>query len=237
MSTAPLLGERTLLKIGAYAPVVYAAVFGVGWLVLSHFFPPFSPAGSPEQIADQFMDRRLAILLGSVVMMMSTLILMPYGALLTLVVRKAEGGFGMLTLMMAFSQVTYLVMSFFVPFFLAVATFRSGRSDELVQLAGDLSFLQFMGGIPMFLMTWIIIAVASLAAPRDRAVIPRWFGYVSLWCAILYLPELLVFFFTTGPFAWDGLVGFWIPAVLFAIYYNAATFAFLGIVRRENLRD
>ncbi len=201
MSTAPLLGERTLLKIGAYAPVVYAAVFGVGWLVLSHFFPPFSPAGSPEQIADQFMDRRLAIL------------------------------------MMVFSQVTSLVLNFFVPFFLAVATVRAGRSDELVQLAGDLSFLQFMGGIPMFLMTWIIIAVASLAAPRDRAVIPRWFGYVSLWCAILYLPELLVFFFTTGPFAWDGLVGFWIPAVLFAIYYNAATFAFLGIVRRENLRD
>lgn len=37
-------------------------------------------------------------------------------ALMVLIVRKAESEIGMATLMMVFTQVTYMVMNFFVPF-------------------------------------------------------------------------------------------------------------------------
>lgn len=62
---------------------------------------------------------------------------------------------------------------------------------------------------------------------------PRWVGYANLWIAILYLPELLVFFFTTGPFAWDWLIGFWIPAVLFIAFFAASPFVLRPVVRRH----
>ncbi|MEU2031100.1 hypothetical protein [Nocardia amamiensis] len=230
-TAAPPVG---LYRVGAWAPLAYLLVFGTGWLVLGHFFPPFSPADGPDEIAHQFLDRRIQILTGSVLMMVSTVILMPYAALLTLIVRKAEGGAGMLTLMMGFTQVTYMVMNFFVPFAFAMATFRPDRDPGLIQFAGDFGFMQFIGGIAMFWMIWAVTAWAALVTPsRGTAVIPRWFGYLNLWCAILYLPELLIFFFHTGPFAWDGLVGFWIPAAVFIIYLLAATPVFLRIVGRH----
>lgn len=226
--------QAPLHRLGAWAPLVYLAVFGAGWLVFNHFFPPFSPADGAEQIAAQFHYRRVPIMFGSVLMMISTMILMPYAALLVLIVRKAEGEIGMATLMMAFTQVTYMVVNFFVPFSFAMATFRADRDPELVQYASDFGFIQFFGGIPMFWMVWIVTAYASLAmSRRGNPVIPRWFGYLNLWCAILYVPELLIFFFKSGPFAWDGLVGFWIPMVVFVTYFIAATVVFFRIVQRH----
>lgn len=224
----------TLERAGAWSTLVYLLLFGAGWLVLGHFFPPFSPADSAGETAGRFEDRDTAIMLGSVLMMLATMVLMPFSALLVLIIRKIEGRVGMLTLMMAFTVTTYMVMNFYVPFSFAMATFRPDRDPALVQYAGDWGFMQFMGGIPMFLMIWLVTAYAALvASPRQDPILPRWFGYLNLWCAILYLPELLIFFFKTGPFAWDGLVGFWIPAVVFIGYFLVATGVFLQVVTRH----
>lgn len=225
---------RSLERAGAWCALLYLLVFGAGWLVLGHFFPPFSPDDSPREIAEQFGERRTEILLGSVLMTVSTMVFMPFAALLVLIVRKVEGGIGMLTLMIAFTLTTYLVENFYVAFSFAMATFRSDRDPALVQFASDWGFMQFMGGIAMFWMIWIVLAYAALVrTPRGVPVIPRWFGYVNLWSAILYVPELLIFFFKTGPFAWDGLIGFWIPAAVFIVYFLIAWPVCLQIVKRH----
>ncbi|ALG15273.1 hypothetical protein AOZ06_34430 [Kibdelosporangium phytohabitans] len=173
-------------------------------------------------------------MLGSVAIMVSTMVLAPAGALLVLIVRKAESGVGILTVILGLTVATTMVLTFYTGFSLALATFRAGRGPALIQYASDSAFLQFIGGIPMFWLLWIVVACASLVTrSRENPVIPRWFGYVSLWAAILYIPELLVFFLKQGPFAWDGLVGFWIPAVIFIVYFPLATAVSLGIIRRH----
>jgi hypothetical protein len=225
--------DGTLERVGAWCTLLYLVLFGTGWLILGHFFPPFSPADSAAQTAELFEARRIPIMLGAVAMMVSTMVLMPFSALVVLIVRAVEGRMGILTLTMAFTLVTYQVMNFYVPFSFAMATFRPDRDPELVQFAGDWGFMQFMGGIPMFWMIWIVLAVAALAPGEGgRPLLPRWFGYVNLWSAILYVPELLIFFFKTGPFAWDGIVGFWIPAIVFIVWFLVAFLVFLSIARR-----
>jgi hypothetical protein len=44
---------------------------------------------------------------------------------------------------------------------------------------------------------------------------PRWLGYANLWLAITLLPGILVPFFTSGPFTYAGLFGFWLVATGF----------------------
>ncbi len=54
-------------------------------------------------------------------------------------------------------------------------------------------------------------------------MLPRWLGYLNLWVAMLIIPAGLVLFFKHGPFAWNGVVGLYIPLVAFAIWILSMT--------------
>lgn len=228
------MNNSALEVIGAWCGLAYVLFFGLGWLLLAHFLPPISPNLNATEVVLIFQERRLPLMLASVIMMLSTLLLMPISAVTLLLVQKIEQRTGVLTLMLGFSLTLALVLNFYTPFSWASAAFRPERTPELIQLMSDIGFLQFMGGIPMFIMSWAVIAYAVLVvSSRDKPILPRWFGYFCLWTTVLYIPELLIFFFKTGPFAWDGIVGFWIPAFLFSVYYTATAFAFVPAVKKH----
>lgn len=229
--------DRFLLRMALWSGPAYLLTFGAGWLVLARFVPPVPPSNGAAEVAARYADNHVALMLASVLIMVSTMVVMPVCALLVRVVALIEEGVGLLTLVIGFTLVTFLVVNFYAGFSFATAGFRLDRSPELVQYANDWGFLQFMGGIPLFLMTWVISAYAVLVTQsREDPVLPRWVGYANAWIAVLYLPELLVFFFKDGPFAWDGLIGFWIPAVLFVAYFLAAPFVLGPVVKRHFLR-
>ncbi len=228
------MSKQTLERAGAWCGLVYLLLFGLGWLNLAHFVPPIAPTESALEVARQFQERHVQLMLASVIIMCATWALVPFSALLVLVIRKIEGSAGMLTMMIAFSLVTFMVMNFFTAFSFAMAAFRPERAPELVQYATDFGFLLFLGGLPMFLGVWVVSGYAILvASPRENSIMPRWFGYLSLWAALLTLPELLVFFFKTGPFAWDGLLGWWIPAAVAVVYFLATPWVLVPVVRKH----
>lgn len=112
-------------------------------------------------------------MLAAVLMMCSTFALFPVSALLVLIARRIERQVGMVTVMMGLTLATYLVMNFYTPFSFGIAAFRTERDPALVQYASDYGFLQFMGGIPMFLMVWLLSAYAILVlSPRHDPVVP-----------------------------------------------------------------
>ncbi|AYM42484.1 hypothetical protein DYE20_13825 [[Mycobacterium] chelonae subsp. gwanakae] len=225
--------DRTLERASAWSGLLYLLIFGTGWMLVAHFMPPIPPSADPAAVAGQFERRHVWLMLAAVLMMCSTFALFPVSALLVLIVRRIERHAGLVTVMMGLTLATYLVMNFYTPFSFAVAAFRTERDPALVQYASDYGFLQFIGGIPMFLMVWILSAYAILVlSPRRDPLIPRWFGYLNLWIAILYLPELLVFFFHSGPFAWNGVAGFWIPAILFIVYFAVSPAILVPAVRK-----
>jgi hypothetical protein len=221
-------------RFGAWSGLIFLMIFGLGWLILARFIPPISPSLDADQVAAIFQERRTALLFASVIMMFSVLFLFPCFALLILIVHKIEQRIGMVTVMFALTCATAIVLNFYTPLNFSAAAFRPERSHEAILLASDLGFLQFMGGIPLFILMWFLMAYAVLwLSPKKDPILPRWFGYLNLWIGILYIPELLIYFFKTGPFAWDGLVGFWIPAILFTIYYLTIPFVCLPAIKRH----
>lgn len=226
--------DRNLLNIGAWSGLAYIGLFGLGWLVLDHFVPPIAPSDSAAEVAARYADSHVAFMIGAVAIMVSSVTMLPLGALLVLLIQKIEGGVGMLSLMMGFSAVTTLVLTFYTGLAFDAAAFRSDRPDAIVQVLNDLGFLGFMGGTPMFLAMFGLLAYAILVTqPRVGVeVFPRWVGYVNLLIVICYLPEVLVFIFHAGPFAWNGVVGFWIPAVLLIGCMVASPIVLRPAVRR-----
>jgi hypothetical protein len=61
--------------------------------------------------------------------------------------------------------------------------------------------------------------VAAFCDRSDNPIFPRWLGWASLWMAIAIIPDQLLFFFKTGPFAWNGLFGIWLLIVWFSGFF------------------
>lgn len=224
------------MRAAAWSPLAFVVLFLCGWIGLARFLPPLSPALSATEVADLVTTHRTSFMLAAVLIMVSTVVVVPCSALILMLIRKIEGRAGILTLMMGFTLTTNLVSNFFTGFFLSAAAFRADRGPEVTQLAMDLAVLLIMGGIPLFWLVFAILAYALIVVnPREEPLAPRWVGYANLWITILFLPELLVFFFKTGPFAWNGIVGFWIPATCFVWFFILLTVMFVPMTRRKLL--
>ncbi|MGG2007397.1 hypothetical protein [Novosphingobium resinovorum] len=60
---------------------------------------------------------------------------------------------------------------------------------------------------------------------------------MNLWTGLLLLPGFAVGLFKTGPFAWNGVLAFWVPAVVFGIWFNLMIVAMLAAIKRDALAE
>ena len=95
------------------------------------------------------------------------------------------------------------------------AAFRPERDPQLILLLNDLAWLLLTPTFACFCIQATAIGLAVLSDTRPDPVFPRWAGYLNLWVAVLSLPAGLIAFFRTGPFAWNGLISFWMVAIIF----------------------
>jgi hypothetical protein len=66
---------------------------------------------------------------------------------------------------------------------------------------------------------YITVTIVALAGKSQNPVFPRWFGYQSIMTLVGLLPDQMLFFFKTGPFAWNGILGFWVPLTMFGSWF------------------
>jgi len=103
---------------------------------------------------------------------------------------------------------------------------RGGRMLCWTQLlAGVVAALTFM--LPAYI--W---AAISFRGNRDPQAFPRWVGYLQIWVSLSFLPAALAFFFKTGPFAWNGLMVWWVPLTTFSAWFAVIIYSANRAVRR-----
>lgn len=114
-------------------------------------------------------------------------------------------------------------------FIWAALAFRpEAHNPDTMQVLNDVAWLTFVGGFSPPLLQSLCIALVILRDPRRQPILPRWSGYFNLWCAILFGPGGIVLLAHSGPFAWNGLLAFWIPATAFGTWY----FVMFYVLRR-----
>jgi hypothetical protein len=117
--------------------------------------------------------------------------------------------------------------------FWLTATFRADRPAESVQLLNDLAWLPFVGLTILTVLQAAVIGVAILGDASSAPVFPRWAGYVKLWCALLFVPGTFNVFFKSGPLAWNGLIAFYLPVLVFCIWFVVNTFLVLKAIGQQ----
>jgi hypothetical protein len=190
----------------------FVLFFFVGLLVLADFVPPLSPDDSADAIAAIYQANTNSIRAGLLFCFLGTIFMLAFGAGLAGQTRRITGATPTNTcLQVASFACAVLIIIFPIICWWTVAFRPHARSAESVQLINDLGWICFVVGFAPYTTWCAAVGLAILADSDARPLFPRWTGYLSVFVALAQMPPGLLVFFKTGPFAWDGLVSFWIP--------------------------
>jgi hypothetical protein len=224
---------RTRLdRFGAWSGAIYMGLLGLGWVLVAGFIPPPSPAAPAGEIAALFAEDTLRIRVGMVLVMVAALFMIPITAAVAKALAAVEGAPGILSFSALLGGAGNMCLTFYPATLWLWAAYRPERPAELTYLINDLAWLQFVGGLTMLLGLPLSMAAAAFLDKRPDPVFPRWVGYLSLWAVLLWTPGELLFFFHSGPFAWNGLFALYIPVVAFGMWMSVTVWMLLRAARR-----
>lgn len=187
----------------------------IGFLIAGVLPLPLGPNSTTEQVVDFYShDTRVAA--GLVIAALGVCLVFPLIALIGVYMMRMEGRTPILTFLQLITGAATGVFLTMPLLLMTVIPFRPERSAELTVTLNDISWLLFITPIGPFMIQNIAIGTAILT--DRRGVLPRWVGYLNYWVAFLFIPDVLAFFFHSGPFAWRGIFVFWLAFVAYATF-------------------
>jgi hypothetical protein len=209
-------GKRVQLW-SLYSVFGFIALFLIGWVLLARMVPPPSPTSTPEQIDRFFRDHLFGIRVGMVLALFASALLLPWGGAICAQMLRIEGSRAPLMWAWVAAQGCVVIEFVYPCTFWLVAAFRPDDVSR-VHTFDDLGWLPFLGIVCVGMFQMVALAVVTLRDQRAEPVYPRWFPYFQLWCALGVGLTFGVWIFKTGPLAWDGLIGFWIPVTVYFVW-------------------
>lgn len=209
----------------------FVALFTLGWIIIAGLVPAPSPSLDAAAIAKFYGENTGAIRFGLLITMFSASLTIPWIAVIGIQLRRTERDFPVLTAsQLVAGAVTVVFLT--VPIMIwTVAAFRPERASELIQLMNDFGWIMLIMTFPPFFVQLVAIGLAIVSDKHERPVFARWVGYFNIWVAILFIPGGLLTFFKTGPFAWNGLLAFWLPLTVFFLWYIVMCVALIKAIR------
>lgn len=205
----------SLLCIRAAVPMV---ILLFGGLSISGFIYPLSPHAGAAEIANHYREHLGRIRFGTALSFLSIILIFPFGAAISAQTRRIKGA----SLALTYTQVAAMASGsivFVMPWVCwMVAAFRPGRADSEILLINDLGWLFFTFSFVAFTSWNFAIGAAILADTDKKPVFPRWLGYYNIFVGLVFMPDLLVPFFKTGPFDWRGVVPYWFPFAVYGVW-------------------
>ena len=213
---------------GLVGVLLFFSAFG-----FARFIPPPGPWLTQEQVVAMYMDNTSGIRTGMVLMMISSMFISPFVAVISQHLRRMEG----VNRLMTYTQLSsgsVGILFFNIPAVLFLITaFRPDRSPELTYLMNDASWIVTVMVWPPAFMQNLSIGVAILQDKSAKPIFPRWLGFFQFWVCLLFIPGSFVPFFKSGPFAWNGLLSFWVAGIAFTLWFVVMLTMLLKAINRE----
>jgi hypothetical protein len=198
--------QQVLIWTGPLMMVLFLVSFWLGG-----FLPPHRPSATSGQIADLYNAHPTMIRVNLVVTMAACALWVPWGVAIAGQIRRIPGAKALATTQMLSCALFSLEFIFPVGIWMGTAFRSDDRPIDVTRALNDVGWILFVLVIWSVEVQMFCIAAAVLMDNRPAPILPRWVGYLSLWAAILIIPAGLILFFKTGPWAWNGIVGFFVP--------------------------
>jgi hypothetical protein len=160
--------------------------------------------------------------------------LLPPGSIqFGLMLAKIEGRRPVMSITTAVCGIFISLIIFFNCCAWIVAAYRPETAADVIQSWYDWSWFAFLLGWIYLSIEMISTAVVELMDNRPQPMIPRWLTWATLFGALATLGAAGPAFFKSGPFAYHGLLAFYVPVVVWGGYISATTFYMLKELKRE----
>lgn len=207
--------HKTNHYICIHSALLYAGLIGLGVFVVAGWLPLIPPHWDAAQVTQMFIEDRFRVRVGTAILMFASPFLWVFSGAISAQMKRIEGHLHPLAnIQMAASTGTVIIVMFAGLFWLC-AGFRPDMPPQNVQLFNDMAWFFFVAAYPPIFVQVLAIGICILNNESGLEVYPRWLGFANLWAAFIVLPGALVPFFHRGPFAWDGIIAFWLVAVIF----------------------
>lgn len=218
--------------VSAWAGPVFLLTFVICFMILGMNLPaPPSPTLSADVIASRISSHVGSLRAGWVLGLVFISFYMPWSAQISAhMARIEEHARTMTYLQLIGGALTVFVVSFAILCW-SIATFRPDRPAPIQQMLTDFGWLSLETQWALTTMQMWAMAFIGLADRRAAPLWPRWVCWLSIWCGFSFLPASMTQYLKTGPFAWDGVLSFYIPYAAWLIWCLVISIYMIGDVR------
>jgi hypothetical protein len=193
-----------------------------------------SPTKSPEGIVEFLTDNQTRILTCVVIMVLTVPFEYPFVVVTSLQLRRIEGGWGLLSMIQLLTGVVAPIGFFFPLAILSAAAYRpESHSADVLSAMSDIYWLMLVGNACIFVLQVWSIGYGALIDRRPKPVFPRWFGYLNIVLGVLLIPGAFVYLNKTGPLAWNGLLAYLLPTLVYFVWKIATPILLLRAITSE----
>ena len=211
--------------------VAFYQLFGVVFCLMTHVMPPPKPWWDDARITQWFSDHHSGIVWGFGICFLISGLTAASNALIAYSMRRMSVSRVFAYSYLAIYSLSTLPGMLLSSILLTVGALRPDRDPAVLHLIYDAGFTAFVGTMGVFLIGTSVWMLAILL-DRNR-VFPLWFAYLNICNLLTEFVVAPMWIFKEGPFAWNGMIAFWVDTLVFVVY----TAAFITLLRNMILRE
>lgn len=186
-------------------------LFGLVFVPLSWMMPPRSPGSPLPQIVDFMHSHNLLI---ACVILTLSFGLAPVSNACYLTQMKRMSVSPVFRYVLMVGSMTGAIVGMLFPMFcFGLGAFRPGYDPAVLAMLYDFGYLAFIGSLGCFCLMWMALGLAILLDRNN--ILPKWLGYYTVWQFVSELVAAPVWIAKSGPFAWNGLMTFWLAMAIY----------------------
>ena len=222
-------------RICAFSGALYATAGLIFWALVAGYLPAPPEALHGQEIKDFFLVDQTRIRVGMVGYIAVAVFYVVWSAVVARVMQRIEGPYGFLHRLEFFGGIATTFVTLFSGVMWLAASFRTAeRTPGEVQLLSDVGWFIFDCTFMVTLLQFVVLGVVILRDRQPEPYLPRWTAWLTFLCAASFLPLVAMPFLETGPFAWDGLLNYWVAlGLFFAVIYSLTWYLYLAVKRIE----
>lgn len=225
----PNATNYTIWRVCAASILIYYGFGVLGFAGLAGNFPPAAQFLDAKQITQHYLDHGLNIRIGMVLALIGNAMYVVISALTSQVMQRIEGKGGLLSQIELLGGVATVVVGMVSMTAWLTASFRTeARSPEVIQALHDFGWMFFNLTFMVTTLQQAAIGIVFLSDKRRVPLMPGWFSYLTFFSGSIFFLLPLMPFFNRGPFAWHGLITFWVSL---SVYFTWVGILILCLLR------
>jgi len=215
-------------------PIFYN-LFGLIFVYFTKIMPPPSPGLTQDEIVAFIRTNATNLQIGFVLLVLTLGLASLSSGIIVVQMRRMSSARVLAYAYLAVLAVAALPGCLFCGFMFVLAAFRPDRDPRILVLLYDMGLLSFIGSLGCFVIQYLVFAIAIVL--DKRAIFPKWLGYMSIWGLVTELVALPSWIFRGGPYAWEGVISFWLGTAIFVVWETCLVISLYTALKRQPLDE